>query len=138
MKSRCRLTVGAALLGLVVGLTGCAPNQTEREIAKFDPAEVQMLRENAQSEGLDVDDVLLLSTLRFREVCRDVAGGLADLASGSDANTVADSLGEITEIARADGQPDMVDAYTAMIDELRLGDSSQLQNFHLGNCSDVK
>lgn len=139
MRSRSRGVARWTLVGvLFVSVAGCAPDATSQAIASFDPEEVQMLRDNAKDEGIDVDNALLLSTLRFREECRVIGSGLADLASGVDASQVADDLGRVTQIARDDGQDEMADTYVAMIDEVRLGDSSRLQEFHAGSCADVQ
>lgn len=139
MSSRSRRTAGWTLVGLLfVSVAACAPDATSQAIASFDPEEVQMLRDNAKNEGFEVDDSLLLSTLRFREECRVIGSGLADLASGGDASQVADDLGKATQLAREDGQNEMADSYVAMIDEARLGDSSRLQEFHASSCADVQ
>lgn len=108
---RARWVAAGLLLGLV---SGCAGTTSERDVraalAAYDPDEVQMLRDNAKDNGFEVDDALLLSTLRFREGCRLIATGLADLAAGVASDQVADDLGALTQIARDDGQSDLADA----------------------------
>ena len=138
MTSRTRILSVCAfsVLGLLTA-AGCGASATSQAIASFDPVEVQFLRDNAKANDAEIDDELLLSTLKLRESCRIIGRGLADLAADASADTVAEGLGAVVELARGDNQDELAAAYTGMIDELRLGDSSPLLAFHQTNCADV-
>lgn len=127
-----RLTAVAFIAALL--LSGCF-SATSKEIAKFDPEEVQMLRAEAESLGVDVDDEVLLGTLNFRESCREMKKALKDLAKGEDAAGIADGLVTNTDRAEKEGQLEMKGTYQEMIDLVRLGDSTGMQTFVENNCS---
>lgn len=129
------LLVATLFVGLAT--TGCGSDATAQAIASFDPAEVQMLRDQAEDQGMEVDDELLLSTLQFREDCRTIADGLGRLAAGDSAEEVADDLVGLVDSTVEQGQADMADYYRQVVDEVRLGDSSNLQEFHENSCADV-
>lgn len=141
MKSRRRITSVYVLgvlgtLGLLA-VAGCGPSATSEAIASFDPAEVQYLRDNAEENDAQIDDELLLSTLKFREGCRIIGRSLAGLSAGASADAVAEGLGAVVDLARSDNQDELADSYVEMIDALRLGDSSGLLAFHTATCGDV-
>ena len=138
MKSRRRIAP-VCILGVLslFAVAGCGPSATSQAIASFDPDEVQYLRDSAEENDAQIDDELLLSTLKFREGCRIIDRSLADLSAGASADAVADDLGAVVDLERSDNQDELADSYGEMIDELRLGDSSRLLAFHTTNCSDV-
>lgn len=139
MNIRMRIASVCALGALsLIAVAGCGASETSEAIASFDPQEVQYLRDNAKENEVEIDDELLLSTLKIREECRIIGAGLADLSTGVDADSVADGLGAAVELALSDNQDELAGAYTEMIDEARLGDSSRLVEFHQMTCSDVK
>ncbi|XBH21723.1 hypothetical protein V5R04_00400 [Jonesiaceae bacterium BS-20] len=129
-----RLTAVAFIAALL--LSGCF-SATSKEIAKFDPEEVQMLRDEAESLGVDVDDEVLLGTLNFRESCREMKKALKDLAKGEDAAGIADGLVTITDGAEKEGQLEMKGTYQEMIDLVRLGDSTGMQTFVENSCQSM-
>lgn len=126
------------ILPIVAALfAGCGNDQTASEIAKFDQEEVAMLRQQIKDNNIDVGDEHILSTLRTRQQCRDIQTGWLQFAAGDDVETVADELAVVVESAEIDNQPDMKQSYQEMIDLVRLGDSTRLQQMAEVMCEGV-
>ncbi|MCR6492008.1 hypothetical protein [Cellulomonas sp. P24] len=130
--------VALLIAGACLTLTACGDDGVASQISHYDPAEVQMLRDQAKVAGIAADDKLILSTLRNRDDCRTIRKGLTSLAQGVAPAEVATSLRVLVSGNRSRGQADQADYYEQVIDELTLGDSSNLQEYLANNCADVK
>ena len=130
----------AALLvaAACITLTACGDDGVASQISHYDPAEVQLLRDQAEVAGIAADDKLILSTLQNRDDCRTIRKGLTSLAQGAAPADVATSLRILVSGNRSRGQADQADYYEQVIDELALGDSTNLQEYLANNCADVR
>lgn len=129
----------ACIMGLGLILTACSGGESDADaIAKYDPAEVQMLRDQAEQSDLELTDSLLLATLEARDDCRVMKASITDLAAGKDDTESLNRLRELPESTRERGQNDQADYFQGMVDKVNLGDPSTLQGYVDANCADVQ
>ena len=118
--------------------TGCGSSEAEEALAQYDPAEVQMLRDQAKESDTDVTDSLLLSTLQARDDCRTIAAALQAMTAGQTAGDAMDKLADLPETNRKRGQNDQADYFQTVVDKALLGDPSVAKDYHDKNCADVQ
>jgi hypothetical protein len=130
----------ASVFGVSLLLTACSGGgESDADaIQKYDPAEVQMLRDQAEQSNLELSDSLLLATLRSREDCRVMKTSIADLAAGKEDTESLTKLEALPQTTRDRGQNDQADYFQGMVDKVALGDPSTLQGYVDANCADVQ
>ncbi|MEU1278859.1 hypothetical protein [Streptomyces sp. NPDC005805] len=127
--------VGA--LGLALVLLACGGPGSD-ELDHYDPAEVQMLREQGRESGLEVTDDILLETLRARDDCRTIKTALDAVGKGARSGPAFDGLDELSRLNKERGQPEQADYFKQLADKVRLGDAQEAQEYHAANCAGVK
>jgi hypothetical protein len=143
-RRRRNLVLGLVLLfvaGLgAVALSYLGPSAVEQQIARYPAADVALLREQAEANGLSIPDEILLDTLEMREECRIVGSYLDWRSSGKDVEGTAakSALLRLPAIAEERGQPYMADTYQGLVDDLQRGDVQPFAEFHRVNCADVE
>jgi hypothetical protein len=134
MPSRRGLT--AVTVALVL-LAGCGQSETEKALAKYDPSEVQLLRDQAKRNNIELNDRILLSTLQTRDDCRTIRAALRALTEGQ---TTGDAMTRFTALPaenRKRGQVEQADYFQTMVDKALLGDPGVAKTYHEQTCADV-
>lgn len=129
--------VGAVLAGVLV-LVGCASGPIAERLKEFDPAEVQEVRDGYERDGLNYDEGNVLDTLVMERECRQIRSGLAELASGASNQDIADRFDQILVEDNKERQPYMAVYFQGVVDEMRLGDPANIQEYVELNCMNVK
>lgn len=125
-------------LALTMVLSACASAEA-KEIAKFDPAEVEWVENDARQNGVEPTDEYVLSTLHFRANCVSIKTVLEGIAAGGEPQSYVSDLEEL--IAQAESSPDsagQASAYTVYQDELRQGKFDNLAEFYGNSCSNAE
>jgi hypothetical protein len=127
----------AAVLVLLMGTAG-GRSGTGEALAKYNPAEVQMLRDQAKASGIALTDSLLLSTLQARDDCRTISAALRAIAAGQSTGDAMKKLAHLPEANRKRGQNEQAAYFQTAVDKALLGDPSVVTDYHDQNCADVK
>ena len=122
---------------MILALAGCGGSDARQAVEGYDPAEVQLLRDQATSAGVQVTDELLLSTLQTREDCRTISTALDDFKAGRTNTAALARLRELPAANEQRGQAEVAKYLQGMIDRLQLGDATQAQTYWSANCADV-
>lgn len=122
-------------LAVTLTLSACA-NAEAKEIAKFDPAEIEWVENDARENGVDPTDEYVLSTLQFRASCSSINSILEGISAGEEPQSFVPDFDDI--IAQANSSPDtagQASAFTVYQDELRQGSFDNLAEFYGNSCS---
>lgn len=130
-----RLLASLAATSLVLG---CGSDPVAEKLAEFDPAEAQEIRDSFERDGWGYSEESVLGILVMERECREIRSTLADLASGSRAEDVADYLDDLLVEQNRERQPDMATYFQRVVDELRSGAPGNLQEYLEINCENVE
>src|SRR5680860_729327 len=124
----------AWLLVLVLGLGSCGGSALD----KYDPAEVEYLRSQAEAAGVVIDEAILVETLEFRSDCRTMKAYVNALGSGpiTSDDPLATAVGEIPSRFENRGMVDMADYMNTIVGAAEAGDPQQIAQFVTLNCQD--
>ena len=117
---------------------GCGKSETAEAIEQYDPAEVQMLRDQAAASGIELTDELLLSTLQARDDCRTIRAALDSMTAGRTDDEAMQKFKDLPADNRERGQLDQANYFQTLVDSALLGDPSIAKDYHEKNCADVK
>jgi len=129
---------GAALVAMVLVIAGCAPNATAAALAEFDPDEAQEIRDSFERDGWSYSEESVLGILVMERECREIRSSLADLASGAPLDDVADHLDDLLVEQNRLHHPNSAEYFQVVVDELRSGSPTNLQEYLDINCENVQ
>lgn len=132
---RTRVARLAALAGLVGGLA-LVSGAADDPLADYDPAEVAMLLEQAEVNGIDVTTSMLIDTLRFRDACRGLQATVAAPHDRARGDAIAD-VRRLAAEARQARQTELGDHVTSLVRQAERGDLEAARQFVLANCAGV-
>lgn len=128
----------ATLVLLVAALAACGADPVADKLAEFDPAEAQAIRDDFEREGWTYSEESVLGILVGERECRQIRAALADLAAGSPVDEIADHLDEVLVVQNEVFQPDMAVYFQGVVDELRSGSPTNIQEYLELNCEYVQ
>lgn len=129
--------MGFIVTGLLLA-GGCGKSDAAKAIEQYDPAEVQMLRDQGAASGIEVTDEILLSTLQARDDCRTIRAALDSMAAGRTDDEAMQKFKDLPADNRERGQVDQASYFQTLVDSALLGDPSIAKDYHDKNCADVK
>lgn len=128
----------ALTLSATIVVGGCTSDPIAEALSEFDPTETQEVRDHLEGAGWDYSEENLLSILVMERGCREIRSSLADLASGSRVEDVADYLDDLLVEQNRERQPNSAEYFQRVVDELRSGSPGNLQEYVEINCENVE